>query len=51
MAVDAIRHGALDFIEKPFDAAAIVARVRDAIAGLGAPAGKRPRAGARVSRP
>jgi FixJ family two-component response regulator len=30
-AVDAIRHGALDFIEKPFDAAAIVARVREAI--------------------
>jgi FixJ family two-component response regulator len=30
-AVDAIRNGALDFIEKPFDAAAVVARVRDAI--------------------
>jgi two-component system, LuxR family, response regulator FixJ len=30
-AVDAIRYGALDFIEKPFDAAAIVARVREAI--------------------
>lgn len=32
MAVDAIRHGALDFIEKPFNADVIVQRVRDAIA-------------------
>lgn len=32
MAVDAIRHGALDFIEKPFDPEAIVRRVRDALA-------------------
>src|SRR5581483_1789741 len=32
MAVDAIKHGALDFIEKPFDMNTIVARVRDAIA-------------------
>ena len=31
MAVDAIRHGALDFIEKPFDALAVVARVREAV--------------------
>lgn len=31
MAVDAIRHGALDFIEKPFDADTVVERVRDAI--------------------
>jgi two-component system, LuxR family, response regulator FixJ len=31
-AVDAIRNGACDFIEKPFDPAAVVARVRDAIA-------------------
>ena len=31
MAVEAIRNGALDFIEKPFDAAAVAARVRDAI--------------------
>jgi FixJ family two-component response regulator len=31
MAVDAIRHGALDFIEKPFDANAVVVRVREAI--------------------
>ncbi|MDQ0512605.1 response regulator transcription factor [Ancylobacter amanitiformis] len=32
MAVDAIRHGALDFIEKPFNAETVVERVRDAIA-------------------
>jgi FixJ family two-component response regulator len=31
MAVDAIKHGALDFIEKPFDANTVVARVRQAI--------------------
>jgi FixJ family two-component response regulator len=31
MAVDAIRHGALDFIEKPFDAVTVVARVREAV--------------------
>jgi two-component system response regulator FixJ len=31
MAVDAIRNGALDFIEKPFDPAAVAMRVRDAI--------------------
>jgi len=30
-AIEAIRNGALDFIEKPFDAAALVARVRGAI--------------------
>ena len=35
MAVDAIKHGALDFIEKPFDANTIVARVRDAIEAWG----------------
>ena len=32
MAVDAIRHGALDFVEKPFDAGTVVARVNEAIA-------------------
>lgn len=31
MAVDAIRHGALDFIEKPFDPLKIVARVSEAV--------------------
>jgi FixJ family two-component response regulator len=31
MAVEAIRHGALDFIEKPFDANTVVARVCNAI--------------------
>jgi len=31
MAVDAIRSGALDFIEKPFDPAAVAVRVRNAI--------------------
>jgi FixJ family two-component response regulator len=36
MAVDAIRHGALDFIEKPFDPFAIVGRVREALAASGA---------------
>lgn len=34
MAVDAIRHGALDFIEKPFRGSEIVARVREAIEAL-----------------
>lgn len=32
MAVDAIKHGALDFIEKPFDATTVVTRVQEAIA-------------------
>lgn len=32
MAVDAIKHGALDFIEKPFDADTVVGRIREAIA-------------------
>jgi two-component system, LuxR family, response regulator FixJ len=32
MAVEAIRNGALDFIEKPFKAEAVLTRVRDAIA-------------------
>ncbi|MGL4285628.1 MAG: response regulator transcription factor [Phreatobacter sp.] len=31
MAVEAIKHGALDFIEKPFDADTVVSRVREAI--------------------
>ncbi len=31
MAVDAIKHGALDFIEKPFDANTVVTRVREAL--------------------
>ncbi len=31
MAVDAIRNGALDFIEKPFRAGAVVARIKDSI--------------------
>ncbi len=31
MAVDAIRHGALDFIEKPFRGSVVVQKVRDAI--------------------
>ena len=31
MAVEAIKNGALDFIEKPFDAATVVTRVREAI--------------------
>ena len=31
MAVEAIRNGALDFIEKPFDPAAVAIRVREAI--------------------
>jgi FixJ family two-component response regulator len=32
MALDAIRHGALDFIEKPFRASVVVARVTESIA-------------------
>ena len=31
MAVEAIKNGALDFIEKPFDATTVVTRVRDAV--------------------
>jgi FixJ family two-component response regulator len=32
MAVDAIKNGALDFIEKPFDADTVLTRVREAVA-------------------
>ena len=35
MAVDAIRHGAVDFIEKPFDTDTVVGHVREAIAASG----------------
>src|SRR5262249_13810512 len=35
MAVDAIKNGALDFIEKPFDAKTVVTRVREAIDAWG----------------
>jgi two-component system, LuxR family, response regulator FixJ len=35
MAVDAIKNGAFDFIEKPFDAATVVHSVREAIAAWG----------------
>src|SRR5207302_9190775 len=31
MAVEAIKNGALDFIEKPFDASTVVTRVREAV--------------------
>ena len=31
MAVDAIKNGAFDFIEKPFDASTVVTRVREAV--------------------
>jgi two-component system response regulator FixJ len=34
MAVEAIKNGALDFIEKPFDADTVVTRVREAIAAF-----------------
>ena len=34
MAVDAIRHGAFDFVEKPFRGSEIVVRVREAIEAL-----------------
>jgi two-component system, LuxR family, response regulator FixJ len=34
-AVDAIKHGARDFIEKPFDTETVIGRVRDAIAASG----------------
>jgi FixJ family two-component response regulator len=36
MAVDAIRHGALDFIEKPFAPETIVTRVKEALSRAGA---------------
>lgn len=34
MAVEAIRNGALDFIEKPFDADTVVARIREAMEAM-----------------
>lgn len=34
MAVEAIKHGAHDFLEKPFDADTVVTRVREALAAL-----------------
>ena len=34
MAVEAIRNGAFDFIEKPFDAETVVARINDGIAAM-----------------
>src|SRR5437899_2603389 len=42
MAVDAIKHGALDFIEKPFSGSIVAARVRDAIAAWRFRANHRP---------
>ncbi|MFC3690919.1 response regulator transcription factor [Chenggangzhangella methanolivorans] len=41
MAVDAIKHGALDFIEKPFDPETIVRRVEAALDATGARAAAR----------
>jgi two-component system, LuxR family, response regulator FixJ len=50
MAVDAIRKGALDFIEKPFNAETLVTRVREAVAAT--PVGKpRPAADPGVATP
>lgn len=43
MAVDAIKHGALDFIEKPFDPETIVRRVEAALDATGARAEARAR--------
>lgn len=40
MAVGAIKLGAIDFIEKPFDAETVVGRVREAVAALGRNDGK-----------
>ncbi len=46
MAVDAIRLGALDFIEKPFEPEAIVGRVRNALAAADVRVEARARGGA-----
>jgi two-component system, LuxR family, response regulator FixJ len=39
-AIDAIRNGALDFIEKPFDPSVVVSRVREAIRVWQSPSGE-----------
>jgi FixJ family two-component response regulator len=48
MAVDAIKNGAFDFIEKPFRGSDVVARVRDAIAAMDRRASSSRREGAQT---